>query len=391
MAGEPWPGRVDRAMRVRQLHATYREADVVDGETAHGVIGSLDQRAGVGARHHVVPRFLLDRWADRRGQVQVYSRVDKKLGLRNVRDLAIRDFYTFVDIHDQQNSLLESVLGRVESVVAVVLKNIQSAFIKDADIDADDLATLALFTAFQVVRTPRHRKESELHADWYAKTMMRGQVSEEELTKLTVVPHQNELVSRLGSMADELAPYLLARPLTLINLDRPRLLVSDEPVVVNVGPGQVHHPDCFLSDEDIQSRIAKERRKKKRRQREVSRIVHFWSPVPRGLGTALEVVLPISPRSALVWGPLSDDGDVGVFEREKFTESESELFAQRVNDALCAQALDWIISTPDDTAFADRSFPELGPLLRVCDGTNAASAAINSTPALMRPRRLAKG
>jgi len=70
---------------------------------------------------------------------------------------------------------------------------------------------------------------------------------------------------------------------------------------------------------------------------------------------------------------------------------ESERFASLVNNAICAQALDWIISTPDDAEFTQRDFPAVGPLVRVCDGRNAASLAFNSTPTPIRPHRLWRG
>jgi len=58
------------------------------------------------------------------------------------------------------------------------------------------------------------------------------------------------------------------------------------------------------------------------------------------------------------------------------------------NEAMCAQALDWIITRMDDDAFRSRDFPPTGPLMRVCDGTNAAAAAINEPPDRFRPHRL---
>lgn len=41
-------------------------------------VWSGDPRSHVGSRHHTVPRFLLDRWADANGQVLVYGRVEAR-------------------------------------------------------------------------------------------------------------------------------------------------------------------------------------------------------------------------------------------------------------------------------------------------------------------------
>lgn len=387
--GDTWQanrGRFDRRRRwVCTTPSPRISRDELDDSRAKALIGSLDQNAGVGTRHHVVPKFLLENWATQ-GKVQVYSKVDRKLRTRMVRDLAIRDFYTFIDIHGERNSMLESLLGRVESEAAAVLRALRSGFTK-TDPDDEALVQLATFAGLQVVRTPRHRRELELQADWHGKTMMRGRVSEIDLARLTVAPHQNEFVELMGPLGLQLSAFFRARPLMLVTLDEPLLLTGDEPVIVNASADQIHHTDCFLTDEQLKARAARERRKKKRLQRDVSRVVHFWSPVPRGVGTALEIVLPISPASALVWGE-SRDGDVLEFDRERLTGEDSRLFASRVNDAICAQALDWIIARPEDTTFDGRDFPEIGPLLHVCDGNNAAASAINTTPTPMRPRRL---
>lgn len=388
-----WAQRLARANELREGYEAYRDTavDAIDGDTPSALLNSLDQRAGVGARHHVVPKFLLERWAGADGQVQVYSRVEQRIGTRNIRDLAIRDFYTFIDTSGERNSLLESLLGTVETEASVVIRNMLNPFSKLGQMSPADLATLAQFAAFQAVRTPRRRREQELKAEWYAKTMAQGRVSDEYLRQISIVPHQNESVGMLGQSAEAIMPFLLARPLALVTLARPLLLIGDEPVIINDGEGEVHHhPDCFLTDAQIEARFAKERRKKRKRKQEVGRVIHISSTVPRGVGTAVEVVLPISPRSALVWGPLGDENYPPLFEREVLAPEDSERFASIINAATCEHALDWIVTTPRDAEFGGRAFPSVGPLLRVCDGENAAAIAVNAIPSPIRPRRLTR-
>ena len=55
---------------------------------------------------------------------------------------------------------------------------------------------------------------------------------------------------------------------------------------------------------------------------------------------------------------------------------------------MCEQALDWVVSRVTDARFTSREFPPVGPLMRVCDGENAASLAVNQTPPRLRPARL---
>jgi len=389
-AQQEWHQRTSQAEEIRRVFDEFRQASTsaLDDEAAQAFMESLDPRSGVGARHHVVPRFLLERWASADGQVQVCSRIENNLRTRNIRDLAIRDFYTFIDTDNERNSLLESLLSRVETDAATVIRRLLSSFVKPGPVPESDVGALAQFAAFQVVRTPRHRRELEIQADWYMKTMAQGRVAEEDLAKLTIVPHQNEFISMIGPAADQILPFLLARPLMLLTLDRPRLLIGDEPVIVNASQRDVHHPDCFLTEEQIQAREAKEFRKKAKRRRPVGRVIHIASTISRGLGTAIEVVLPISPRCALLWGPLKAEASADGIYRSVLTTEESERFAELVNAAICNQALDWIISTPDDVEFATRAFPPAGPLLHVCDGKSAATDAVNETPTPMRPHRL---
>jgi hypothetical protein len=103
---------------------------------------------------------------------------------------------------------------------------------------------------------------------------------------------------------------------------------------------------------------------------------------------AHEVVLPITPRAALLWGPLQSLPYTGDVLRERLDGPESQRFADLANAAMCEQALDWVVSRVTDARFTSREFPPVGPLMRVCDGENAASLAVNQTPPRLRPARL---
>jgi hypothetical protein len=388
----PWQIRASRAEAVMDAFQEFLRADDESGEEeAARFLATLKPQSHVGARHHTVPRFLLERWADKSSQVQTYSRIEAQFRIRNIRDLAIKDFYTFVDLEGRKDSSMEVILGEgVERPAAAVLRDLLNPFVAPRPADVSDLAALAQFAAFQVVRTARHRREGELHAEWYAKTMAQGRISDASLREIVVTPHQNDSIRTMGDAAFKFTALFGCRPVALVLLDRPRLLIGDDPVLVNPGPeDQTHVADCFLTDAQISARMARARRtKKERRRRKIGRVVHFSSTVPRGLGVALEIVLPVSPRAALLWGPLHDTPYVGDIVRERLDEAESERFADLANDAMCAKALDWVVSTATDEQFRDRAFPPMGPLMRVCDGVNAASAAVNETPQRLRPARL---
>ena len=195
MVNESAQVRSQKAMRVYQSYEAHLDSYVLEEERAQALISSLNQKDGVGTRHHVVPKFLLDNWADNKGRVQVYSRVDRKFSMRTTRDLAIRNFYTFIDIHQQPNAMLKLLLGRVELGAGSVLRKLTSSFIKDVDVNGEDLVQLALFAAFQVMRTPRRQREMELQTGRSprrrcAATSMIGRAR----TGPTVMPHKNQFV-----------------------------------------------------------------------------------------------------------------------------------------------------------------------------------------------------
>jgi hypothetical protein len=389
--GAQWGERVRRASAIGEAYA-LPDVSADDDEQARRWLASIDKTAYVGSRHHTVPRFLLERWADKNGQVQVYHRIEARLAVENIRDLAIKDFYTVIDNDGEKNSALESLLGVVEGNTKPIVEAILNPFVVPTPLHTPELAQLALFASFQGVRTARHRREIELRAEWYAKTMAQGRISDSELRQYTIVPHQNESIVLTSKSAENLLPFFVCRPLAIVNLDSPLLVTCDEPVVLNAPVGAVHVEDCYLTDEQIQARMDRPRRKgkkrKRRRARTAGRVVHFSSTAPSGYGTADEILIALSPSVALLWGPLGDQPDKGPAERISLRDAEAQRFATMANDAMCAQALDWIVSRIGDESFATRTFPTPGPLMKVCDGTNAASIAINETPTRFRPHRL---
>lgn len=357
-----------------------------DDKAAH-FIAQVNPREYVGSRHHTVPRFLLSRWAAK-NKAAVYHRVESAFRTENVSNLAIKDFYTFIDKSGSLDSSYESLLGEIESPAANMIDHLLSAFWRVPNLSPDQLFELALFMSFLPVRTARRRREMELQGEWHAKTLAEGRMSDAELRKITVIPHQNNMLSSSFTAARKLVPFFVCRPVVLMRLQGARLLIGDEPLIVNAPATETHHPDCVVTEDEWRRREAKERRKKKRRRRPVNRVIHFQSTAQRGLGVADELVLPISPRAALWWGPLGQDVFTGPVEAEKLSVAESQRFADLANAATARQALDWIIGTVDDSDFRTMAMPPLEPLLRVCDRENAAAHAVNKVPERFRPYRL---
>lgn len=319
-----WHLRVGRAEEVMKAFHEYMSATDAGEEEAARWLSAHDPQSHVGSRHHTVPRFLLERWADASSRVQTYSRIEERFSTRNIRDLAIRDFYTFISTSGDKDSSMESILGEVEGAASEVVRRLLSPFVIPRRAELHEVAALAQFAAFQVVRTSRHRREAELHAEWLAKTMAQGRVPDVDLRDITVVPHQNEAIEAMGQQAQQFFPLFACRPVALVVLKGARLLIGDEPVLINPGPDEdTHHADCFLTDAEFDAKLARERRKKKgRRRQKIGRVIHFSSTAPRGLGVAPEIVLPISPTAALLWGPLREAPYGGDIRREHLDVAE---------------------------------------------------------------------
>jgi hypothetical protein len=393
-AQQPGNFWIERVRNAEQVIADYErfanEFDEISTARAASFTATLDPQALVSSRHHVVPRFILERWANPSDQVQVYRRIERRYTVNNIADLAIRDFYTFFDTDGRKNSSLESLLGIVEDAAAEVIRRLLSPFGKSEPFRAGDRESLAQFAAFQSVRSPRQRREYELMVDWMSKSHAIGHLSDDQLRAIEILPHQNESLANLGKQSEALFPLFAARPLALITLDKPLLFLGDDPIVIDESDSVQHSKDCFLTDQEIKERLRRRRRKdrKKPLADRAGRVVHLWTTAGRGVGVAREIVMPICPRAVLWWGPLGDRPALGGLVRDHLVGSESREFANQVNEAICARALDWIISRPDDETFSTLIVPELGPLIVVCDGVNVASEAANSVPRHYRPRRL---
>lgn len=386
----PYEQRLARAVSLQQaLSHLDLGPDAAAHVQAERWLAGTDSQQYVGSVHHTVPRFLLERWS-RREQVKVYSRIADRYTTRNVKDLAVRDFYTYLEDDGRLNSTFESLLGVIESPVADITKRLLSSFTSNISTSSEEKFALAQFASFQVVRTTRRRREMELQAEYWAKTMAGSELSDATLRHLSVVPHQNTALKTAMQNAQQLLSFFAFRPLEIVFLREARLHLGDEPLLINAALDDGHTADCLMTDEEFERRVAREARKKLKRRGSVSRVVHLRPTQGQGVGVALEMILPISPRALLWWGPLQRAPFQGSVAAQWLSVEESKELAGKVNRATIAQALDWVISSVDDEDFLTVPKPPLEPLLTVCDGDNAAAAALNAVPNNFRPGRLAK-
>ncbi|MAU84018.1 MAG: hypothetical protein CME34_19540 [Gordonia sp.] len=165
--------------------------------------------------------------------MQVCSRVDERFSRRARGDVAVRDFYTFIDLDKESNSTLEELLTKIEADAAPVLAWLANDFRRpSAWLSTDQREALDIFVAFQAVRGPRSRREIEVLGDYWAKSMVGGQIPDSELARLEFSPHQNDHIAYATEAMHRVTESLYLRPVSVVRLDRPVLWISDEPVVV---------------------------------------------------------------------------------------------------------------------------------------------------------------
>jgi hypothetical protein len=222
-----------------------------------------------------------------------------------------------------------------------------------------------------MVRGPRKRREIELLADYGWKMLGSGQLTSRDLREVTVVPHPNEHIRLMGPMSYSIFQNLVQRPVQLVRLDAPLLVISDEPVIVDTDEHVRHRPECSMTERQLRQR---QRRDGKNATSEQP--FHIWPTQPSGVELAEAVGMSLSPAALLVFGRIGEDLQSEVVVKG----DEAEKLAESVNAAVVGQAYDWIAAHPDHPTFANWTFPPPSPLLGVCDGGSVMSEQLKSAP-----------
>jgi hypothetical protein len=237
-----------------------------------------DPNQYLGARHHYVPRFYLEGFANERGMI---TTVNRRTGQRHTSPTADtgaeRDFNTAVNIDGELDAKSEQLLGYIEDKATRPIRNLLSVFAPFPP-SARDRGELCLFLAFQLVRGRHTRRTVEQLGDLWARSQVPphtddqaarrflqardieptpevvGQIMEfsAHLEELEFVPDPNEHLRVMSDLALEIFPLLLERPWRLIEFDGPALLTSDEPVVTHFrnAPQRLgRHGGLALADE----------------------------------------------------------------------------------------------------------------------------------------------
>jgi hypothetical protein len=88
---------------------------------------------------------------------------------------------------------------------------------------------IALFVAFQLLRTPRHRREVELMGDYIVRTQHRHVRG---IDQVQVVPDPNFHLEYMTKAVFKLSEVFYGRPRMLVTTDQSLFITCDEPVIL---------------------------------------------------------------------------------------------------------------------------------------------------------------
>jgi len=335
----------------------------------------------VGSRHHTVPRFWLE-WFAAAGQLWVRVFFNGAGRTENTsRAGTIRDFYTFINVDGEKDGRLERILAAVEGGAKEVFDRLLSPFQPPRPLDENESMRVALFVAFHLVRTPRHRREGELMGDYLARTQHRHVPG---IGQVRVVPDPNHHLQYMTKVVFRLSDVFYGRPTTLVTIDQPLFITCDEPVIL-VTDGDRDHVRHLPACGKTARRRRKDAKKPSRNRRRKADILHVY-PTRPGAAQAFEVALPLTPRTLFVMGPRNENRPI----HRTLTGAEAVALAYDVNGRLIVQAYDWVAASPAHPTFRGLPFPAPGPIIQVCDGGTAMSRDLDGPPSPRRPSLLGR-
>lgn len=236
-----------------------------------------DPNSAVGSRHHIVPRFYLERWADPSGHLLVVEKPGGKRVKASIKDAGTeKDFYTYLDRDGRPAGHLEQLLSQIEGKASTAIAHMLHPNFAVFPPSPDEKHDLAIFLAFQAARGRRTRKSIELQADMLARLNLSGldrpgiaermsfgqeELSEDRiheaeefianLDEYVFVPDPNEHLGMLGNLAYEIYKRLMRRHWYLCEYNQPVLLTCDEPVALYMSTHDPLRGVGFLNADEV--------------------------------------------------------------------------------------------------------------------------------------------
>lgn len=365
-----------KAWRLPVSSQMYSQAK--SDQYADELVNGLDTKQYVGSLHHIVPQFILERFADG-NQVYVRDRAGGFRGRQNIKNLGVKDFYTFIDNKGELNSSHESILGFVEGDASQVLsQHLNNPFRSPRPFTNDERLAIDTLVATQAVRGHDMRRVGEVLTDYYVKMTNQHKLSKDHLTEYEFVPHQNDLLNEAMQKAQVIHELLRDRDCMIVTLDRPLLVTCDEPVIV-------------FREADAPDRA-------QRPFRGFSRSVPGIAAAPQdlirisgsnldGIATAEVIAMPIGPTVAIVYNARGTSGEQR--DHFKLSDEEATAFAGYVLEGCVKNACAWIVAHPEHRTIATMRLPRPKATLIIEDGGTPMSKR-NESDSRRTARRLNK-
>ncbi len=353
-----------------------------EGEVARQteeLMATLDPKRYVGSKHHVVPRFVLKRFANEKDQVLVRDRATGAKRISNTKSLAVTDFYTFIDSAGELDASYEQIWGHIETATDSILReHLENPFVRPRPFDAVEKYAIDAFVALQSVRGPANRRVMELMADYGTKLVNQDKFSADDMADLEFRPHQNHHLEALVHVLPQIEEHLTSRASFLVTLDKPLLVISDEPVCLE-------RPDDYAPPT-------------RKQMRDYPRDVRVdGNPVPRediiqfagggvGLANAEAIVMPVGPRHAIAY---DRPGSLRPAPHQRIEGADAEHFAAEVSRIVIEQAVVWIAGHLTHPKLATMRLRKQPPPLVILDGGTHLSQNVRNTDR-RKPIRLDK-
>lgn len=336
-------------------------------------VATIDPKRYVGHKHHVVPAFILRRFANAKNQLQVRDLARNTTRLVNVNDLAVTDFYTFINTSGEPDSSYEHLWGEIEAGASRALRNHLQAspFVKPRPFSAEEKVAIDALVALQLVRGPTLRRVSELLTDYGIKLTNIHRLSADDMVDLEFAPHQNEHLQVMARLLERVATHLSTRAAWLVTIDRPSLIICDEPVCLEPA-----NDGRALPARNPTSTRPGLHRTRKGRLRVPSDLIQIRSN-GIGLADASELALPLGPAVALVYDEAGSKGD----RQHMSLSGEDADYFSRAIVRMCAQrAVGWIAASPDNLALGSTDVVRARPFLTINDGGSLIARSVSGKP-----------
>jgi len=297
-------------------------------------------------RHHLVPQFYLRRFADGNDRI-VQCRLGEppNIHVTSISNAVVEtDFYTVQEKSGEKTDRFESHLSSIEGEAATGFRSLLDE--EEWPLSVETRFRISTWIALQAVRGAKTRNSINDVADIMLKTIVFGagkqglkRVLEEsgdteslkdldgmwelisDFDQFNIDVHPNQHLSQIFEMLPGITRLMAARKWNYVLFKRKSLLTCDEPVVL------IAHADPSLL-------------------------------MGVGLGTAPNILVPLSRRAGLWLSELQDNFSEGQLSRNDVRIEGTTLLANTFNDAVIGNARRAILTHPDDRHLLEGELPK---------------------------------